>query len=211
MKDGWLTLLALAAGLAASAQVAPVGGSPAATFIPEGYYELPDGRAAGDLNADGRPDLALVLAPLAEDTVAKDSGENDLPPRLLLVLFAQPNGRYRLAAQSRQAVLCKGCGGQYDPFSQLEITKGCVVLSQQGGNSGRWGIINKFRYQQGDFFLIGETYWTSEVGPECPPGTSEDTNLLTGAYEITTTTAASCTEHKRRGHRKVLPLRRMAD
>ena len=212
MKTNWLILLGLASGWAASAQVAPAGGAALASFLPPGYRELPEGRATGDLNADGRPDLALVLAPLAEDTVAKDSGENNLPPRLLLVLFAQPAaGRYRLAAQARQAVLCKGCGGQYDPFNQLEIAKGCVVLSQQGGGSGRWGLVSKFRYQQGDFFLIGETRWTSEVGPECPPGTSEDTNLLTGAYEVTTITAASCEEHKRRGRHKVLPLRRLAD
>lgn len=211
MKAIPLSLLLATAARLACAQAVPATGATPASFTPAGYQELPDGHAAGDLNADGRPDLALVLAPIAEDTVAKGDGETGLLPRLLLVLFAQPGGGYQLAAQGHQAVLCKGCGGQYDPLDQLSIEKGVVVLSQQGGGSGRWGVVSRFRYQQGGFFLIGETRWDSrDPASECLPDTSEDTNLLTGAYE-TITTGANCVKHTRRGRRPAAPLRRLAD
>ncbi len=195
--------------LAARAQT-PLAGRPARSFIPANYHELPDGRASGDLNRDGRPDLALVLAPTAEDTVAKGDGDSDgLPPRRLLVLLAAPGGGYQLAGQSRRAVLCKGCGGQYDPFEGLSITNGILSLDQMGGGSQRWGITSKFRYQQGSFYLIGETTSRTDPGPECSVGSSEDANYLTGAYE-TTTTGTNCEETVRRRRLRLRPLCQLA-
>lgn len=193
MKNLLLVLLAVAACPAARAQSFPTSASTPDGFIPTGYYQLPEGRATGDLNADGRPDVVLALAPTARTEAGPAPATNDnIPfPRLLVVLWRTPNG-YELAAAARQALLCRGCGGQYgDPFNGLDIAKGVLSISHYGGSSWRWTVTAKFRYQQGDFYQIGDTYnlmqTTAKNCPRLPdrrPGdVYRDSNLLTGAYE----------------------------
>lgn len=176
------------------------------SFIPPQYQELNEGRATGDLNGDGRPDIVLGLGPIAEDTA---SDTQNLPPRLLLVLFQTPTG-YALADSSRQVLLCKSCGGQYDPLNMLAIEKKILVVDQMGGNTGRWSVTSKFRYQQGGFYLIGETKSYNESSRRCPYKALVDSNFLTGAYE-TATTNQNCKELVKRGHRPPLALRKLAE
>ncbi len=193
MKTLLLVLLAVAAYPAAQAQSFPTSAPTPAGFIPTGYYQLPEGRATGDLNADGRPDVALALAPTAKTEAGPAPATNDnIPfPRLLVVLWRTATG-YRLATAARKAILCQECGGAFgDPFAGLDIGKGVLTIYHYGGSSWRWTVTAKFRYQQGDFYQIGDTYnlmqTTAENCPRLPdhrPGdVYRDTNLLTGAYE----------------------------
>ena len=186
-----------------------VTGQPLAAFRLAHYDTLAGGRATGDLNRDGLPDVALVLAPPGEDTVALGSGAEQLPPRLLLVLLRAPGGGYRLAARTARVVLGKGDGGCYDPFGQLSIERGVVVLDQVGGGSQRWWITSKFRCQQGRFYVIGETTGTAESYQPCPNETSEDANFITGICKSTTTTS-TCEELVKRYHCRRRPLRPLA-
>jgi hypothetical protein len=216
-----LLLLALAAGTAAQAQAVPASGATPASFIPNHYRQLAEGRATGDLNGDGRPDVVLALAPVAEDKQAQAGDENEraLPPRLLLVLWRTPSG-YQLAALARQALLCRGCGGAYgDAFQGLDIAKGVLSIYHYGGSSWRWTVTGKFRYQQGSFYQIGETYNLMQVSAEeCPtlpdhrPGdVYRDTNLVTGAYQSVKVSEACKLLENRRGRQPVRPLRKLSN
>ena len=44
-----------------------------------------------------------------------------------------------------------------DPFQGVGIEKGILHITHSGGSSWRWGIIDKYRFQDGDFYLIGCT------------------------------------------------------
>ncbi|MCR5888214.1 hypothetical protein LRS06_10640 [Hymenobacter sp. J193] len=215
-------VFALLAGLAAFpayaqrlAPTIPASGRTAAAFVPAGYALLPEGRATGDLNQDGRPDVALVLRPLAENRPYYDS--ETMPGRILLVLFATARG-YMLAEQANQVMLCKNCGGQYgDPFAGLTIRKGVLVVNHYGGSSWRWGVSSKFRYQQRGFYLIGETTTLGRSSGDCenvagsPGGEYHDINFVTGAYEVRKISETCQVLVHQRGKRKPAPLRRLAN
>lgn len=211
-------LLFLGAGSASAQSPAaltlPTKGHVVADFIPSHYRILADSRTSGDLNHDGRPDLALILFPLVEDTTAYP--DNNLPARLLLVLFGTPTG-YALAAQTGRAVLCRGCGGMYgDPFQSLIIEKGILRIAHYGGSSWRWRINSKFQYRQNEFYLIGETTDYGRNDGDCPglDGPSgwnyRDTNFLTGDYEIWRISEECKLLTHKRGKNKPAPLRKLS-
>ncbi len=64
-----------------------------------------------------------------------------------------------------------------DPFEDMEIKNGLLLISQSGGSSWKWGHTDKYRYQEGDFYLIG---YTSIAGKPCEYWQSVDYNLSTG-------------------------------
>jgi hypothetical protein len=214
-----LLLLALAASAAVRAQTIPTTGATPASFIPKGYYQLPEGRATGDLNADGRPDVVLALAPTAstEAGPALASNDNISYPRLLVVLWRTATG-YEQGYVARQAILGRTDGGAFgDPFAGLDIAKGVLSISHYGGSSWRWSLTAKFRYQQGDFYQIGDTYSLMQSTAEnCPtlldhrPGDIyRDTNLLTGAYELVKVSDDCKLLENKRGKQLVKRLRRL--
>ena len=93
-------------------------------------------------------------------------------------------------AKSEKAILCKDCGGIFgDPFAGIEINKNVLSINHYGGSNWRWGYTHRFRYQENDFFLIGQTsnsYWSVENCDKLNDfaGTKyEDINFITGQYE----------------------------
>ena len=205
-------VLAIAKSLPGCAQAhnvtqPPLAGRALSAFILPGYDTLKLESAIGELNHDGWSDRALVLRPAAEDTATARSSE--LPPRVLLLLFGTPTG-YVLAGQSTKLILCKDCGGQFEPLSGLTIAKGVLTVDQMGGGSERWSVSSKFRYQKGAFYLIGETTSKTQNGPRCPVESSEDNNLLTGV-SIVTATRQDCETNTTRVRRKPAPLRQLVD
>lgn len=182
-------------------------------FVPPGYRIVRNGQATGDLNHDSHPDVALVLGSVAEDTI---QSEDDLPARQLLVLFGTPTG-YTLAAQSTKAVWCKACSGNGDPFDGLSIKQSILLIKHDTG--GNWGHrqINKFRYQQGAFYLIGETQEYSRHAPDCdklpyPPRYDyKESNFVTGEYDVIRTSDTCQLLEKKHGRGKHTPLIRLAD
>ncbi|MCB2409234.1 hypothetical protein [Hymenobacter lucidus] len=220
MKALVVTLLASLAVCPAVAQTRAVPkvatqGRALRAFIPAGYDTLPGGRALGDLNHDGRPDVALVLRPQAETQDGYD-GET-MPGRILLVLFGAAPG-YTLAERAGRVMITKDGGGQYgDPFAGLTISKGVLTVHHYGGSSWRWSVVSKFRYQQGHFYLIGETTILSRTSGDCesvdgsPGGELHDTNFLTGEYEIRKISEACRVLLHRKGRHPPVALRRLAD
>ncbi|MBL8003944.1 MAG: hypothetical protein JNL36_02500 [Candidatus Kapabacteria bacterium] len=143
--------------------------------LPQGYEMI--GSTYGDLNKDEMMDLALIVADTREDV------EFDTPV-YLGIYFKNAKGSYDLNVVSTTAMLCFKCGGVMgNPFAGIEITpKGILQIHHYGGSVERWGYIDKYRYQNGAFHLIGHTY--TESSPDSPKTKSTDTNLLTGDQEI---------------------------
>jgi hypothetical protein len=217
-------LLLLLTGPLASAQktllplVLPTTGHSPDAFIPAGYSLLPDGQATGDLNRDGRPDVALVLGSKREngaavDTEAANEEAHEAPARYLVVLFGTPVG-FALAEQTSLAVLRQDDGGAFgDPFAGIDIAKGVLSISHYGGSSWRWSLTDKFRYQSNSFYLIGETRLSYQNNTDCAQGNWEmlDTNFVTGEYQVEKESEACKPLLKKRGKNRPKPLRKLAD
>jgi hypothetical protein len=182
-------------------------------FIPRGYDTLDEGVVRGDLNKDGIEDLALVLFHSLEITAEKLSDSIvDIPERILLVLFGSENG-YKLAARTDSLILCKDCGGAMgDPFAGIEIKKGVLVVYHYGGSSWRWSFTHRFRYQDGDFYMIGKTRDSFRSVDECEKlgdfagRNLEDINYLTGQFERKRVSEDCKLLENKKGKMKVSPL-----
>lgn len=129
-------------------------------FVPAGYRLLD--METGDLNRDAYPDKLLVLDTIQTDTTVTGSEAR----RPLLLLTADAQGRYTLAARNDNSVLCSGCGGMMgDPYQGLTIKKGYFSVEHYGGTGWRWTHILTFKYNPADahWYLHragGESYHT---------------------------------------------------
>lgn len=211
-----LLLLGLAAGTAPAQTRRPLTGRRVADFIPPHYEALARGRATGDLNRDGRPDVALVLSPRLESKA--DSTDEEMQNRTLLLLLGRPGGGYVLAARSSRALLCRVCGGMgTDPFVSLTIRKGVLRLEHYSASGWYRRTVAQFRYQQRTFYLIGETRDYGRTGGNCdlltgPPGWDfREANFVTGTYEVWKISEACKLLAHKRGQHKPGPLRKLAE
>lgn len=64
-----------------------------------------------------------------------------------------------------------------DPFGQIDIINGILLITQHGGSSWKWRFTDKYRFQHGDFYLIGHA---SLDGKPCEYWREVDFNLSTG-------------------------------
>jgi len=135
------------------------------------------GTTQGDLNKDDLMDIAVIVGDTSE-TVEFEA------PVYLGIYFKNSNGSYDLNVVSSTAILCFKCGGVMgNPFAGIEITKkGILQIHHYGGSVERWGYVDKYRFQNGAFYLIGHTY--IESSPDAPNSKSTDYNLITGDKEI---------------------------
>ena len=177
----------------------PTAGKNADTFVPRGWKIIK--RATGDLNKDKLPDLALALSSAEKSDSYNDTWDE---PRLLVILFKEKSGGYRRATVSSNAIMCRGCGGVFgDPFDELSVTRGTIVIRHYGGSRQRWGFTHRFRFQNGDWYLIGRT--TIEHDTITREYHELDENLLTGdTIEKVTTSQGREVEKKERRAKKPL-------
>jgi hypothetical protein len=192
----------------------PATGNSYSAFIPAGYDTLAIAR--GDLNYDQQEDLALVLKSKKEDD--KDADPNIEPPGRLLVLLFKTGEGYKAALKLDSVILCQQCGGiMGDPFADISIRKNVLTIDHYGGSAWRWSLIHKFRYQQNDFYLIGETnysYWNVKMCNKAGDfaGTDlKDVNYLTGQYVEKKITEECKVLVNKKGKRTVEPLKKLSD
>jgi hypothetical protein len=184
MNRRFLWLLLLTVGLRAYAQetahVYPAikrSGARVRDFVPAGWDTL--ATAKGDLNKDSLADVAVVIQRKKTTSSAED-GFPEAEPRLLLVLFGARTG-LNLACQSNVAILLADAGGAMgDPFEQLAIERGTLVTGFYGGSRDKWNMSYRYRYQQGDFYLIGADAW----GGNESYAYKYSYNLLTGRLQV---------------------------
>lgn len=149
-----------------------------ATFIPEGWEVLKKydelAIVEGDLNKDGIMDKAFVIE-------QSNSSEN-VPPRNLLIVFGNKDNTYTLSIKAEKAILLANEGGPFgDPFQDIMIDRGSVLLKFFGGSS-RWHRYFRFRYQDNGWYLIGFTEGSYESIGDSMDCLEDDYNLITGDY-----------------------------
>ncbi|QNH63331.1 hypothetical protein [Hymenobacter sediminicola] len=112
-------------------------------FVPAGYRLLD--MKTGDLNRDAYPDKLLVLDSLTADNQGSETR------RPLLLLTANAQGQYILAARNDNTVMCSECGGMMgDPYQGLTIKNGYFSVEHYGGSGWRWTHIITFKYNPTD-------------------------------------------------------------
>ena len=188
----------------------PATGRRIADFIPPGYGILPNGQATGDLNHDGRPDVALVLRHLDEDST---DHQTDSLPRQLLLLLRTAQG-YSRAARSAQLIRCLHCDDNLnEPLSELTIEQGVLTIKQAGARKKRWQVSARFQYRGGDFFLVRETRLSYHSNRFCGGAGRElhQRDFLTGAYHEEKDSERCRPLVRKNGRHPPQPLRRLAD
>lgn len=134
-------------------------------------YELLDS-VSGDLNKDNIPELVV-----AYNTPLKDEMDGN---KRSLCIYRLKNDQWELWKESKSALLGSQDGGMDgDPFGDLEISKGVLIISHNGGSSWKWFHADKYRAQQDDFVLIG---YSSNYGKPCEYWQNEDFNVSTGKF-----------------------------
>ena len=139
------------------------------SFIPNDYDTLDDGVVRGDLNKDGIEDIVIVVGSKWEqdENWSEKASDSNVAPRLLIILFGTDSG-YVQIAKNDKAILCKDCGGIFgDPFAGIEINKNVLSINHYGGSNWRWGYTHKFRFQDKEFFLIGQTKYSFLAVENC--------------------------------------------
>ncbi len=164
----------------------PEQGSELSDWVPPGWVAKES--AKGDLNKDGRDDLALILerkepAPHSRGC-GKDANASNASPRILVFLLARAGGGYQLSAVDTKIVSRADEGGIFgDPLEMLLVERESLVLHHYGGSAWRWFQTYRFRYQDDGWYLIGFTDGSNHNVSRL--STMYDYNPLTGKMEIT--------------------------
>ena len=125
---------------------------------------------AGDLDKDSIAELVVVYNMGPENEI-------DGVPRELII-YKICNGKWTEWKKSDQALYGSKDGGMMgDPFGKIEIKNGILLISQDGGSSWKWGFTDKYRFKDGEFYLIG---YSSYAGKICEYWEYVDFNLSTG-------------------------------
>ncbi|MCI3939462.1 hypothetical protein MQX03_20010 [Chryseobacterium aahli] len=122
-----------------------------------------------DLDGDKIPEKVIVYN--TKDTT-------DLGNIRELQILKKSNGKWTILEKSRNAILeSRGGGMMGDPYQDMEIKKGILEITQAGGSSWKWGYTDKYRFQNGQFELIG---YDSTYGKPEEYFSSVEFNLSTG-------------------------------
>jgi len=130
-------------------------------FIPAGWALMDS--ATGDLNKDGKPDIAIVLQHIDSISIINTEGDTLITqPRILIILFQSANKTLYLEEQSNSLIIKHDEPRMEDPYQDITIDKGLLQIDFQiFYNWGGWTVITssyKFRFQNGEFELIGADY-----------------------------------------------------
>ncbi len=132
------------------------------------HYSIVD-TAVGDLNNDGESELVVAY------NTKPDPNEEGVPREL--IIYKKINNKWTVWQRSMQALYGSRDGGMSgDPYEDMSIAKGILQIDQNGGSSWKWGNKDKYRYQDGEFVLIG---YISLAGKACEYWEDVDFNLIT--------------------------------
>lgn len=151
-------------------KLSEVGGNISA-FVSKGWKIIKQGK--GDLNQDKLADITGVIE------YDKKMKEGEASPRVLFIALKQKQGGFKLSIQTENAILDSMAGGVFgDPFEDLAVDRGSVLISFYGGSNWRWAYRYRFRYHDGGWYMIGATTASFHIltGEE----EDKDYNLLTG-------------------------------
>jgi hypothetical protein len=136
--------------------------------IPDNYSIVES--ISGDLDRDSVPELVVSYNKGSESETDGISRE--------LIIYKLKNNNWTEWKKSEQALYGSRDGGMMgDPYGGMEIKKGILHISQNGGSSWKWEFTDKYRFQDGEFYLIG---YSSIDGKLCEYWREVDFNLSTG-------------------------------
>lgn len=175
----WLLPANASKNVTAPAPIVRQSGDQIVDFVPKGWRVYK--KALGDLNGDGQKDAVIVC-------VSSGSNPDDMTASVravLVVLFADQHGY-----QNKCVLPIADVNGR-DSNLQLEdlkIDHGNIVITVGNGATAISNIDFKWRWQRGNFELIGITEMHGNVreGNE----STQDYNLNTGYVESTDSTNA---------------------
>jgi hypothetical protein len=128
----------------------PEAADTAAKFVPRGWRLEDETLKEADLNGDGRPDAAFVISHGGD---ANDSG---VVKHVLILALRGSDGKLHRSVVNDAAVFDGDEGGVFgDPFQGLSVARGVVAIQHYGGSRDRWSFTHKYRYQNGQWELIG--------------------------------------------------------
>lgn len=123
----------------------------------------------GDLDKDGISEKVIVY-----DT----EKEIDLGTERQIYIYKKKKNNWELWEKSIGAILPSEHGGMMgDPFEGISIERNCIVINHFGGSRQKWNYTHRFRFQSGEFQLIGATV---NFGAPCDYFESLDYNLSNG-------------------------------
>lgn len=173
-------------------------GKSTAEIVPQGWAAM---HAIGDLNNDGVNDMAIIATPNHKEKMRtrEDGYVYNFNQPQLAIYWGVKGGGYKLYKNYDKVIPARE-----DEFisidPSLEITKnGTLKIGlEYFASAGSWTqptIIHVFRYQNGDFFLIGKDVTELERNSGKTVVTSD--NYLTGKRIVTTSDSKSKTQAKR--------------
>ncbi len=123
----------------------------------------------GDLDKDGVSEKVIVY-----DT----EKETDLGTERQIFIYKKINDKWELWKNSIGAILPSQHGGMMgDPFEGISIERNCIVINHSGGARQKWNYTHRYRFQSGEFQLIGATV---NFGSPCDYYFNFDYNLSNG-------------------------------
>lgn len=104
--------------------------------MPEGYEVLSD--VLGDLDGDGISERVIVF---------NTDREGDFGMEREMQIYAEHEGLWSLWHTSVGAILSSDRGGMMgDPFEEIEIVNGNIVIHHFGGSSEKWRYTHEYHY-----------------------------------------------------------------
>lgn len=133
--------------------VVPAVASSLEGLVPKGWKL--ESKIEGDLNRDQLPDIATTITQKAK---LPDNPDFEVTRRLLVLALRQKDGGWQRSAVSDRVALNSDEGGVWgDPFEEIRIERGALVIEHFGGSNWRWGITSRYRFQDNQWSLIGRT------------------------------------------------------
>ena len=112
------------------------------SFIPP-TYDITDSLII-DFNKDNIQDFIIVLESNLQDSLEEEY------PRILIALQGIDSFNYKMSAINDSLLLCKDCGGFFDPYEGISFDQDTLLITQWGGSSWRWGVEYSCVYDRND-------------------------------------------------------------
>lgn len=180
-------------------------GTGAVDIVPDNWESIFE---TGDMNKDGISDLVIIATPCHKDkmTVRNDGYVYNFNQPVLAIYWGNKNGEFKLFKKYDNVIPAR-------PSEFVDITPSLTINSkgvleitlETFASAGSWEqptTTYKYRYQNGDFFLIGKDEEVIKRNTGMITETSE--NYLTHKRIITTKSAAS-EKSKSKSRRSALP------
>jgi hypothetical protein len=146
----------------------------ATKFVPRGWRLEAETLKEVDLNGDGRLDAAFVISNGA------NLNDPNVTKHVLVLALRGGDGKLHRSIVNDAAVLDGDEGGVFgDPFQGLSVARGVVEIQHYGGSRDRWSFTHKYRFQNGQWELIGLQLGNTDT-LDLEHYDDQDINLSTG-------------------------------